>query len=71
MAQILLIHEDGLLRERYRELLELEGHTVSEISTSEDLASLPRQMIIDRILTTLDPLPEDILMNIQITSARR
>ena len=57
MAQILIIHEDGLLRGRYRAFLEQEGHTVSEISTSEDCAFLPRQMGVDRILSTFEPLP--------------
>lgn len=60
MASVLIIHDDGGLRARYRKLLERDGHTVSEISTQADRDGLPHHLIFHTVLTDLDPLPDDI-----------
>lgn len=59
MARILIVHEDALLRGRYRKLLERTGHEVSEITRLADRDYLPRSIIYDRIITSLAPLTDD------------
>lgn len=59
MALILLIHEDAMLRSRYRNHLERHGHSVSEIAQAEDQRYLPHGIQYDRVVTTFEALPTD------------
>lgn len=56
LSHILIAHEDALLRGRYRKLYERNGHTVSEITSVNDRDPLPHDLVIDEVITTLEPL---------------
>ena len=58
MTRILLVHEDGLLRSRYRKLFERTGNLVSEASTVDVHDSL---LAYDHVVTQLFPLADDVL----------
>lgn len=63
MANILLVHEDGMLRGQHRKLLEQHGHRVSEISCLADQDLLPHDVIFSTIITQLEPLHDDRGLN--------